>query len=262
MKKKIIIVGYPKSGTTWVARLTAELVNCPVKGILYNEKKNEIAIEGLERKSEYECYKSHRQIHELTKEDVETGKIIYVIRDPRDLYISGYNYFYNIKLLPNFLHSKLAHYQNFKFIEKKIKNTIGKWLMKKKMIKAILFGNKNLHYWCRISWGKHLIPYLDNSSVLKVKYESLLNNPFNECERILSFIGIEKPADSIIAAIEKQSFNAVKEKFVENGESRKANFLRKGKNEQWKKELSKKEKRIFNDLLKKELDFLDYDTKL
>jgi len=107
-----------------VARLTAELVNCPVKGILHNEKKNEIAIESLERKSEYECYKSHRQKYEPTKEDVESGKIIYVIRDPRDLYISGYNYFYNIKPLPNFLHSKLAHYQNFKFIEKKIKSAL------------------------------------------------------------------------------------------------------------------------------------------
>ena len=34
--KKIIIVGYPKSGNTWLTRLTADLVGCPVEGFLYN----------------------------------------------------------------------------------------------------------------------------------------------------------------------------------------------------------------------------------
>ncbi len=64
-KKKVIIVGYPKSGNTWITRLTAELLNCPVKGFLYEKDNNEIAIEGLNRTSIYECYKSHHQYNEL-----------------------------------------------------------------------------------------------------------------------------------------------------------------------------------------------------
>lgn len=46
-------------------------------------------------------------------------------------------------------------------------------------------------------------------------------------------------AISIIAAIEKQSFNVVKAKFVKNAESKKASFLRKETIEQWRKDLSK-----------------------
>ena len=75
------------------------------------------------------------------------------------------------------------------------------------------------------------------------------------------FYWYSKNADSVTEAIERQSFNAVKEKFLENGESNKASFLRKGTIEQWRKDLSKKEIIMFSDLMKKELDLLDYDSK-
>ena len=62
--KKIIVVGYPKSGCTWATRLVAELVGCPVAGFWQSDKK-EIAIEGEDRVSDFRCYKSHHQLAEL-----------------------------------------------------------------------------------------------------------------------------------------------------------------------------------------------------
>ena len=90
--KKIIVTGYPKSGNTWVCRLTAELVGCPVKGF-WNSRHREAAVEGKNRKSEYGAYKSHHQLEELMKKGASDHKIIYVIRDPRDIILSGVNYF-------------------------------------------------------------------------------------------------------------------------------------------------------------------------
>ena len=56
-KKKVVVVGYPKSGCTWLVRLVAELIQCPVTGFWGEPDNPEIAIEGTERKSDFEFSK-------------------------------------------------------------------------------------------------------------------------------------------------------------------------------------------------------------
>ena len=221
----IVIVGYPKSGNTWVTRLVAEIVECPVAGFLGSDH-DEIAREGLRRKSEYQCLKAHHQLHELRAFNPDNKKIIYVIRDPRDICISGSWYF---------------------------KTEI------KKMAHTILYGAEDGRWWCRIPWATHYKPYLKNNYFF-VKYEDILCEPVRECKRIAAFLELERGERQIQAAIKKQSFKNKKNAFLKNNQIHKANHMRVGKKEQWKQELSDKYKTMFRKILADDLSHFGYPT--
>lgn len=264
--KKIIVVGYPKSGNTWVTRLTASLLDCPVKGYLYSDH-NEIAIEGEDRKSQFGVFKSHHHFSELSQEDQSHAKIIYVIRDPRDVSISGRHYFIfgKVKGFKSWVKNEESIFRFIDEYKKKIvsvyQKVMKKLLSRSEMNKAVLYGNSNVHRTCSISWKAHLSQYRNKANVFKVQYESLLNDSFNESKRILDFIGIEKSEKEIIRCINEQSFDKRKTQFFNENQIEKANFLRSGKKEQWKTVFSKKENRLFVKHLKKELIELGYDLK-
>lgn len=256
---KIIIVGYPKSGNTWLTRLVAEIVQCPVKGFLYGDDDKEIAIEGNLRISEFQCFKSHHQLNEISDDDLRNAKIIYIIRDPRDITLSGMNFFFRPSIINNFkssnkyikyLISRLNYYYRIVY---------GLKSVKKDMIKAVLEGNPSVHYWCRISWKEHLTPYMQNSNVNKINYENLLNNPEAEIIKILNYLGLYRSDEEIKNAIEVQSFEHLKNKHSVSKNHYNLKFLRSGKSEQWKDNISVKENRKFVKALKNEFLFFGYD---
>lgn len=49
--QEVLVVGYPKSGNTWLTRLVAELISCPVKRFFGQPGNPEIAIEGSNHQS-------------------------------------------------------------------------------------------------------------------------------------------------------------------------------------------------------------------
>lgn len=257
--KNIIVVGYPKSGNTWLTRLTAELVNCPVVGF-WNSDHDEIAREGEDRKSDFRCFKSHHQLHELKIEDnPDEYYIIYIVRDPRDVIVSG------------------AHYFRFER-----RDQIGKLLMRipkglrvcrkimykvlnpqtcriQKMMNAVIHGSAEVHHWCRIPWNSHYKPYL-NGGYLFVRYEDLLSSPERECRRILDYLNIARNDSDIKFAIAKQSLARKRGEFLAKGEEKKAGFMRVGKGGQWKKNLSERQEKKLIDYLRGDLERLSYQT--
>jgi hypothetical protein len=224
--KNIIIAGYPKSGNTWITRLVAELVGCPVSGFWREPNNKEIAIEGQDRVSDFRCFKSHHQLHEL-EVDINSNKrsILYVIRDPRDVTVSG------------------AHYFNL---------TIDQ------MLNAVLYGSQQVHHWCRISWNTHWKTYWDKG-ILFVRYEDMLQLPEQECLRILNKLDVNRDINFIINAINRQSFRYKRDEFIKLGENHKATFMRAGKCGQWKQILSEGQKDIFVNELSEDLRFLGYE---
>jgi len=213
--QKIIIVGYPKSGTTYLSRLTAELVNCPVEGFLYNPNHNEVAMEGENRISDFGVFKAHQQLHELKKEDVINAKIIYVVRDPRAVALSG-RYFFTANLISKNRDNFFIKRINF-WSRKFFKATIQRI----KINRLVLYGDSGVHHWCKVPWKKHWKPYFEKEDIFKIKYETLLELPL----RILDFIGIESNESERLKAIENQSLANVKKKTAKENNPRKSKLL-------------------------------------
>ncbi len=254
--RNIIITGYPKSGNTWVTRLTAELVNCPVAGFWGEEDRKEIAQEGERRNSEYLCYKSHNGygvLADLIRQ--KNVSIIYVLRDPRDIAVSGAHFFLFHRYKRIF---ELCQKNGLKSIYSKYVYPLlsSESYRISQMIDVVINGNKNVS-WCEISWWQHCKQF-SGSGVLFVKYENMLIDPFNECCRILNHLGLKRDTYHVRQSIENQSFSKKKNMFAKRGYPGKASFMRVGKSEQWRVTFNKKQKQIFETQLSEELNYFSY----
>jgi hypothetical protein len=257
--KNIIVVGYPKSGCTWVTRLVAELVGCPVAGFWRSEK-NEIAIEGEERVSEFRCYKSHHQLADLgvRPNDPETW-VVYVLRDPRDIALSAANYF-QFDRFPEVA----ALFRRIPRGEKFYRHTFAPLFASdnyrlERMTEALLHGSPGVHNWVRVSWRDHWEPY-QQAGVPVVRYEDLLASPEEQSLRILRHFGIVRTSEQIAIAVRNQSFANKKESLLREGETGRAKFLRVGKSGQWREKLPAHLQARFANELGRELASWDYPT--
>ena len=87
----IWVVGSPKCGNTWLSRLIAEALDCPIGGSWREDRqmfKTPPATEGLKRPGGYWIYQEH-----LTeKPHAPNQKIVVINRDPRDAIVSTMYY--------------------------------------------------------------------------------------------------------------------------------------------------------------------------
>ncbi|MCF8262162.1 MAG: sulfotransferase domain-containing protein [Melioribacteraceae bacterium] len=239
MKKKIIICGYPKSGNTWLVRLTAEIIGCPVAGYWLAPQTNEQAEEGQNRISDSLCFKSHHSYNEfkqLSKYYLEgEEKLIYIVRDPRDIVVSGSHYFYfpAEKTRLNSISSKvpfgLRLYHKF----------VDQQQYRQDIMTNILLEGGQIILSKFDSWMSHVNGFI-NRDILFLKYEELIADPLKESRKICEYLGIDKEDESLITAIKNQSFEKKRKDFLDGNDHTRAKLLRSGNVGSWKKELSAK----------------------
>ena len=179
-RQVVWVVGYPRSGTVWLAWLLGDALNCPVyPGPSAAGDDNDYVTEGTDRPWPWVVRQGHfivrerddglREPQTMTRAEREKGKIVYVVRDPRDLAVS--RAFYWQMPVDWALHDMLS-------------DEFG-WN---------LGWKPHVEHWKRQGWDA------------LVQYEHLRWNAVGELWRILR--ALELPTDwaRILGAVERQDF--------------------------------------------------------
>jgi hypothetical protein len=156
--------------------------------------------------------------------DPRYRKVIYIVRDPRDIAVSYYYHLIKFRIIKQEV--KINQFLN-QFIEGKIDN-FGSW-------------EKNVGSWIGARKG--------DPDFLLLRYEDIINATEDALKKITIHLEIEVTDKSIVRAVELSSFDRMKklEKIQSNEwkPTKKSNknlqFVRKGPYGSWIKELSKEE---------------------
>lgn len=255
-KKNIIVVGYPKSGTNWLGGLIADLVEGTYMGNWGFSAKGDIS-QGSQGHSGFQIYKSHHSFNDLfNASHHKIDAIIYLIRDPRDISISGLNYFSFSHPLLHWI-KKLGFHNSYRKLRTVYSGMLNERMKKKKMIHAVIYGNEKISFWLKIPWEMHYNSYV-NKDILFIKYENVLDFPERECKIIVNHLNLIKTDDHIKGCVESNEFIKRKNEAHRTNNIQHKKLLRKGSYGYWKEEFSAKEVLLFKNSLKSDPDFYEF----
>lgn len=229
----IFIVGYPKSGNTWMQSLVSGLLYGIDSQYLPDRLAQEIvpdvhAREFYKRFGDPTFFKSHH----LPKP--EYRRVIYLVRDGRDVMVSYYA-----------MNAALGQ-----------KVTLDEMLVDGKSIMPCKW-HQHVH-----TWQKN--PY--EAEIVVVKYEDLLQEPLIELRRICEFARIERDEESLQRVVTGNSIESMRDKANKyngmghhNWTGEKAQkFFRKGKVGSYREEMSKDLQEYFVQEAVNELKLMHY----
>jgi hypothetical protein len=217
----VFLVSYPKSGNTWTRFLIANLVY-PEKNPDFSNINDLVpdpeamAKRDLERASRPRLLKSHQYF------DPRYPKVVYIVRDPRDVVLSEYHFDIKRRAIPDdFPVPEFVA----RFVRGEVNHQSGTW-----------FENAASWFYTRRRDPRFLL----------VKYESLQSQAMDEMERIANFLGISATPERLAFAIEQSSADRMRELekkqahlWSSTRETRKDKpFVRAAKSGGWKAELS------------------------
>lgn len=190
-KKEVFVVGYPRSGNTWTARLLGDVLASRVTGF---PGESPLAEDGPDRKGPYIVRQSHLRVTRGKDFDDLVGNynfyidnydknndpaIVHVIRDPRDMLVS-YMYYHRIPTL---------------------------------LLTCECVMTENNPLSC--SWGNYVNGWMDASRIISrmitVRYGDLLSETEIELTRILRWLGLKYNKDRIRPSVDRQSFRKKRE---------------------------------------------------
>jgi hypothetical protein len=223
----VFLCAYPKSGTTWLAFLLAH--------ILENDRGQTINLKSVDEYvpdvnlaytkrgslAQYQRHADPRFFRCHATYDPNLPRVIYVLRDPRDVLLSYW------------------HYK--KFLSSDFSLSLTDYL------------RSDDHWPCR--WDEHLASWLSpqiHPNLLVVKYEQLHAQTGAVLREVLEFGGAKFSDDQIEYAVEQCTFDrmqAAERRFGVHGKNgdESESFVRKGKTGSWREEMSDLDLQIITD---------------
>ncbi|MCC7119857.1 MAG: sulfotransferase domain-containing protein [Anaerolineales bacterium] len=211
------LVTYPKSGTTWVGFALSNVINEKLKLDLNLRNFIEIvpdlndAYFSKQPFKQYDHLNDPRILMTHAPYDPAFPKIIYVLRDPRDVFVS---YWHHKRLTEAGFHLSLKDY---------------------------LLADD--HWPC--SWDKHAGGWLlsGRTNVLTIRYEEMHSNAQATLRKIVNFIGLPDVSEAVLEkAITASRFDKMQKLEEQHGVDRSQGskderFIRQGRTGSWRNEL-------------------------
>ena len=221
-KSAIYVAAYPKSGVTWLTRLLADVLDCPCGGSRPQDDEKEYATEGWLRRGDRVIRKGHFRLlngdqgpvvpvaHRLAWRRMKDQKVVLLSRDPRDVILSGANYWRN-SVSDQFDH--------------------------------VMRGTGPMAF--HGAWNQYYSEWLDSefTGFAYVRYEDLIESPVDIVFATLMQIGIVPEENRVKASVARQSFDATRERMRASKRERFSQafhdrFMSTGRSHRWMDEIS------------------------
>jgi hypothetical protein len=188
----LFLTSYPRSGNTWMRFLVGNLVH-------YNEP---VTFLNLERLLPDMYIHSDRDMRSMSRPrvikshecfDPRYRRIVYIVRDPRDVAVS--NYFWELK--------KGSFPDGFPMQE-----FVPRWIAS--------------HYWPRLgNWGDHVASWLStrrhHPDFVLLRYEDLIADPRRELTKVAHLLHIDPTPDRLGRAVELSAADRMRQLEKEEG---------------------------------------------
>lgn len=214
------LVSFPRSGNTWTRFLVCNLIN-PEHPVNFAELESRIPEIYFVPDRDLRKFPRPRVIKSHECFDPRYRKIIYIVRDPRDVLISYYEFQLKRRVI-----TEACSLEEFlpRFLESAVEPKIGSWRDHVVSWVATRGGHKNF---------------------LLLRYEEMLSNTQQEATKIASFLGLDSNSERIARAVELSSADRMrkleKEQARQWSATRKTRqdkpFVRKAISGDWKSQL-------------------------
>ncbi|MEY8849453.1 sulfotransferase domain-containing protein [Psychroserpens sp. XS_ASV72] len=218
IESDVYLVSYPKSGNTWLRFLIGNIISDDFNFTNMNSLIPDIY---KIRNKDLKKFESPRILKSHEYFDPRYKKVVYIVRDPRSVCVSYYEYLKKMN---------------------KIKDNLSMDVFVDNYIK----GNYDPYGSWKENVGSWMGSCKDSDKFLLVRYEDLKEDTSKHLRNILNFMNIDYTEEKLSCAIEKSSFKKMRANEIENKKQIKAlknsrqnmHFVRKGETNEWMKTLS------------------------